>query len=66
LLKNNDDFLLLKNQYGIREYVDYTVNPFGTKYNFNMSQAINFEDEGSEMKNRINNILKVKGITYRI
>jgi hypothetical protein len=66
MLKNNDDFLLLKNQYGIREYVDYTVNPFGTKYNFNMSQAINFEDEGSEMKNRINNILKVKGITYRI
>ena len=66
MLKNNDDFLLLKKEYGIREYVDYTYNPFGTSYKFNMSQAINFEDEGSTMKNYINNILKVKGITYRI
>ena len=66
LLKNNDDFLLLKQEYNIREYIDYTYNPFGTKYNFNMSQAINFEDEGGEMKRNINNILKVKGITYRI
>ena len=66
MLKNNDDFLLLKKEYGIREYVDYTYNPFGTTYKFNMSQAINFEDEGSTMKNYINNILKVKGITYRI
>ena len=66
LLKNNDDFLLLKKEYGIRQYIDFTYNPFGTKYQFNMSQAINFEDEGGEMKNYINNILKVKGITYRI
>ena len=66
LLKNNDDFLLLKKEYGIREYIDYTYNPLGTKYQFNMSQAINFEDEGGEMKKLINNILKVKGITYRI
>lgn len=66
MLKNNDDFLLLKKEYDIRDYVDYTYNPFGTTYKFNMSQAINFEDEGSTMKNYINNILKVKGITYRI
>lgn len=66
MLKNNDDFLILKQTYGIRPYVDYTINPFGTTTNLNMQQAILAEDEGSKMKNAINNILKVKGISYRL
>ena len=66
MLKTNDDFLILKQTYGIRPYVDYTINPFGTTTNLNMQQAILAEDEGSVMKDRINNILKVKGITYRL
>lgn len=69
LLKNNDDFLLLKNAYGIREYKDYlggALPGFGKTYQFNLSQAINYEDEGGQMVKLINNILKVKGITYRI
>lgn len=66
LLNNNDDFLILKKEYGVRPYKDYTYNPFGETYNFNMPQAILFEDENSEMKNRINKILSIKGITYRI
>jgi hypothetical protein len=66
MLKNNDDFLILKKTYGIRPYTDYTINPFGTTYQFNMQQAILYEDENSVMKDRINNILKVKGITYRL
>lgn len=66
MLKNNDDFLILKQTYGIRPYVDYTINPFGTTTNLNMQQAILAEDEGSVMKNYINNILKVKGISYRL
>ena len=66
LLNNNDDYLLLKKEYGVRPYKDYTYNPFGETYNFNMPQAILFEDENSEMKNRINKILSIKGITYRL
>ena len=65
-LKNNDDWLLLKQEYGVRPYTDYSEDIFGKKVNYNMTQAILTEDEAGEMKKRINNILAVNKITYRI
>jgi hypothetical protein len=66
-LKNNDDWLLLKQEYGVRPYKDYSTDVIrGTTENVNLTQAILKEDENSEMKNRINNILAVNKITYRV
>jgi len=65
-LKTNNDWLLLNKAFGVREYIDYSFNPFGTTYNFNMVEMINYEDEGSEMRNKINAILKSKNIKYRM
>ena len=65
-LKNNDDWLLLKQEYGVRPYTDYSEDIFGKKVNYNMTQAILTEDEAGEMKKRINNILAVNKITYRV
>ena len=65
-LKNNDDWLLLKQEYGVRPYTDYSEDIFGKKVNYNLTQAILVEDEAGEMKKRINNILAVNKITYRV
>ena len=65
-LKTNNDWLLLNKAFGVREYIDYSYNPFGTTYNMNMVEMINFEDEGAEMRNKINAILKSKNIKYRM
>jgi len=65
-LKTNNDWLLLNKAFGVREYIDYSFNPFGNTYNFNMVEMINYEDEGSEMRNKINSILKSKNIKYRM
>jgi len=61
-LKNNSDWLELQKAYGIRPYY-YG----GFKYDdFNLVEAITFEDESGEMRKKINSILKSKGITYSI
>ena len=66
-LKNNDDWLLLKQEYAVRPYTDYMEDVFGRVVeNLNMTQAILKEDEGGEMQKRINNILAVNKLTYRI
>ena len=65
-LKTNNDWLLLNKAFGVREYIDYSLNPFGTTYNFNMVEMINYEDEGAEMRNKINAILKSKNLKYRM
>jgi hypothetical protein len=66
-LKNNDDWLLLKQEYAVRPYTDYSEDVFGRVVeNLNMTQAILREDEAGEMQKRINNILAVNKITYRI
>jgi hypothetical protein len=65
-LKTNNDWLLLNKAFGVREYIDYSFNPFGTTYNYNMVEMINYEDEGSEMRNKINAILKSKNLKYRM
>jgi len=65
-LKTNNDWLLLNKAFGVREYIDYSFNPFGTTYNFNMVEMINYEDEGAEMRNKINAILKSKNLKYRM
>ena len=64
-LKNNDDWLQLQKDYGVRDYVDYTYNPFGTVTKINLVESLNNELSGSE-KNKVNEILKSKNITYRI
>ena len=65
-LKTNNDWLLLNKAFGVREYIDYSFNPFGTTYNYNMVEMINYEDEGAEMRNKINAILKSKNLKYRM
>jgi hypothetical protein len=64
-LKTSDDWLQLQKDYGVRDYTDYTYNPFGTKTKLNLVESLNQELSGSE-KNKINEILKSKNITYRI
>lgn len=60
-LRTNDDYLELIKAYGVRPYRDgfFTAN-------FNLVEAINYEDESSEMRNKINKILGTKKITYRL
>jgi hypothetical protein len=65
-LKTNNDWLLLNKAYGIRKYEDFTYVPWGENYEFNMVEAINFEDENAEMRNKINAILKSKNLKYRM
>ena len=65
-LKNNDDWLLLKQEYGVRPYKDYSEDIRGITKNLNMTEAILVEDEAGAMKKRINNILAFNKITYRI
>lgn len=64
-LKNNDDWLQLQKDYGVRDYTDYTYNPFGTVTKINLVESLNNELSGGE-KNKVNEILKSKNITYRI
>ena len=64
-LKTNDDWLQLQKDYGVRDYTDYTYNPFGTTTKVNLVESLNQELSGSE-KNKVNEILKSKNITYRI
>jgi len=64
-LKTNDDWLQLQKVYGVRDYVDYTYNPFGSTSKINLVESLNQELGGSE-KNKVNQILKSKNITYRI
>lgn len=65
-LKTNNDWLLLNKAFGVREYIDYSINPFGNKFNFNLVEMINYEDENAQMRNKINAILKSKNIKYRM
>lgn len=61
-LKTNNDWLELQKAYGVRPYY-YG----GFKYDdFNLVEAITFEDEEGEMRKKINAIFASKGITYRI
>lgn len=60
-LKNNNDWLQLQKAYGVREYQD---GLFSAKYN--LVEALNYEDESSEMRDRINKMFKSKGISYRL
>jgi len=64
-LKTNDDWLQLQKVYGVRDYTDYTYNPFGSTSKINLVESLNQELGGSE-KNKVNQILKSKNITYRI
>lgn len=61
-LRNNNDFLLLLKAYGVRPYYQG-----GFEYaKFNLPQSLAFEDDGAEMRNKINTMFKKRGITYRL
>ena len=64
-LKNNTDWLELMKAYGMRTYYD----PFNLSYitgkDINLLKALQNELDTKE-KNKVNYILKSKGITYRI
>ena len=64
-LKNNTDWLELMKAYGMRTYYD----PFNLSYitgkEINLLKALQMELDTKE-KNKVNYILKSKGITYRI
>lgn len=61
-LKNNSDWLELQKAYGVRPYYQG-----GFKYDdANLVETITYEDEYGEMRKKINQILKSKGITYSI
>lgn len=61
-LKNNNDWLELQKAYGVRTYYD---GGFAAG-NYNLVEALNVEDQQSEMRDRINKMFKSKGITYRL
>lgn len=64
-LKTNNDWLELMKAYGMRKYYD----PISTEYVFgkdvNLLKALQLELDTKE-KNKVNTILKSKGIRYRI
>ena len=61
-LKNNNDWLELQKAYGVRQYYSGGF-PAGNK---TLVESIAVEDEGGEMRSKINAILKSKGIKYTI
>jgi hypothetical protein len=61
-LKNNNDWLELQKAYGVRQYYS---GGFAAG-NKTLVEAIAVEDDGGEMRKKINEIFKSKGITYRI
>ena len=61
-LKTNNDWLELQKAYGVRQYY-YGGFPYGNK---TLVETIAIEDDGGEMRKKINSILKSKGITYTI
>jgi len=61
-LKTNNDWLELQKAYGVRTYYS---GGFAAG-NKNLVESITIEDEGGEMRKKINQILKSKGITYTI
>jgi hypothetical protein len=64
-LKNNTDWLELNKAYGLRSYYDLLNPSYITGKDINLVKALQLELDTTE-KNKVNAILKSKGITYRI
>jgi hypothetical protein len=64
-LKNNTDWLELMKAYGMRSYYDPFSLTYITGKEINLIKALQLELDTKE-KNKVNAILKSKGITYRI
>ena len=63
-LKNNNDWLELNKAYGTRPYYDVSPGYFTGK-DINMTKMLQLELDSTE-KDKVNSILKSKGIKYRI
>ena len=63
--KNNTDWLELMKAYGMRTYYDPFSVTYITGKEINLIKAMQLELDTTE-KNKVNAILKSKGITYRI
>lgn len=63
-LKTNNDWLELNKAYGIRKWYNSNI-PFHQGTNKNLLSSLQ-ADLDTDEKSKINNILKTKGITYRI
>jgi len=64
-LKNNTDWLELNKAYGLRTYYDLLNPTYITGKEVNLIKTLQLELDTTE-KNKVNAILKSKGITYRI
>lgn len=64
-LKNNNDWLLLAQAFGMRQYDDLYDNEFWFGKDVNLLRWMQLELDTAE-KNKVNAILKSKKITYRI